>query len=255
MDFKIFFKFFIKYAYLKYVFTILVVLFFRFGLGFTFFSKTILFEIILALFIYDLPAYFNFKHWEINKVTRYRDLIEIFTSIFSTLHKSYECSKTAMNCNNDSSEEYKRLQKKFNYLATNVGYFTPEDIKEITKILDKQADNEEYVNFKIVELCNKDFQALQHIHSSYFETFCLDEELKDFFLLMVSNITKMERDVDLILNLDDKSQQLNCIDNFHLQVRNICDEVNIFYSDFFYEVEKNVPLNKERYIKHVFGGI
>lgn len=233
MDFKIFFKFFIKYAYLKYVFTILVVLFFRFGLGFTFFNKTILFEIILALFIYDLPTYFNFKQWEINKVTRYRDLIEIFTSIFSTLYKSYGFIKP----------------------VTNVGYYTPENLKDITKNLDISATNKGYVDFNLVKLCNKDFQALQHIHSSYFETFCLDEKLKDFFLLMVSNITKMERDVDLILNLDDKSQQLNCIDNFHLQVRNICDEVNIFYSDFFYEVEKNVPLNKERYIKHVFGGI
>jgi len=253
MDFRIFFRFFIKYAYLKYVFIILVVLFFRFGLGFTFFSKTILFEIILALFIYDLPTFFNFKHWEANKVIRYRDLIEIFTSIFSILYKSY--SKSTMNYNGDSTEEYERLQNKINYLATNVGYFTPEDIREVTKLLDKLADNEEYVNFNIVKLCNKDFQALQHIHAPSFENFCCDEKLKEDFLLMVSNITKMERDVDLILNLDDKSQQLNCIDNFHLQVRNICDEVNIFYSDFFYEVEKNIPLNKERYIKHVFGGI
>lgn len=255
MDFKNFFKFFIKYAYLKYVFIILVVLFFRYGLGFTFFSKTILFEIILAVLIYDLPAFFSFKHWEANKIIRYRDLIEAFTSIFSVLYKSYDCSKVARNCDNDPTEEYRRLQKKFNCLATNVGYFTPEDIKEITKILDKLAENEEYVDFNIVKLCNKDFQTLQLIHASSFENFCCDENLKEDFLLMVSNITKMERDVDLILNSNDKSQQLDCIDNFHLQVRNICDEVNIFYSDFFYEVEKNVPLNKERYIKHVFGGI
>ena len=90
MDFKNFFKFFIKYAYLKYVFIILVVLFFRYGLGFTFFSKTILFEIILAVLIYDLPAFFSFKHWEANKIIRYRDLIEAFTSIFSVLYKSLQ---------------------------------------------------------------------------------------------------------------------------------------------------------------------
>ena len=252
MDFKIFFKFFIKYAYLKYVYIILAVLFFRYGLGFTFFSKTILFEIILALFIYDLPAYLNFKHWEANKVIRYRDLIEIFTSVFSVLYKSYDCSKLIVNGDEYTKKEYKKIANKFNYLATNVGYFTQEDIKEVAEMLDKLAKNKEDVDFNLVKLCNKDFQSLQLIHAPFFDEFCCDEELKENFLLMISNITKMDRDVDLILSLTDRSQQLNCIDNFHLQVRNICDEVNIFYSNFFYEVENNIPLNKER---HIFGGI
>lgn len=233
MDFKIFFKFFIKYAYLKYVYIILTVLLFRYVLGFTFFSKIILFEIILALFIYDLPAYLNFKHWETNKIIRYRDLIEIFTSIFSVLYKSYGYIKP----------------------VTNVGYYTPENLRDITDTLNNAAINKEYVDFNLVKLCNKDFQSLQLIHASYFEEFCCDENLKEDFLIMISNITKMDRDVDLILSLTNRSQQLDCIDNFHLQVRNICDEVNIFYSNFFYEVERNRALNKEQYIKHVFGGI
>jgi len=232
MDIKIFFEYFKKYAYKKYLWILVALLFLRYALGVVFFNKEIIFSIILALLIYDLPFYLNFKHWETNKVIRYRDLIEIFTSIFSTLCKSYNI-------------EIK--------LATNVGYYTSEYIKEITDKLDNSAMNKEYVNFNLVQLCNKDFQTLQHIHASYFEEFCCDEVLKDFFLLMVGNITKMDRDVDLILNLNDNSQQLNCIDNFHLQVRNICDEVNIFYSDFFNEVNQNIPITKNSYMKQIMG--
>ena len=233
MDITIFFKYFSKYAYKKYIWILLSIWILRYCCGFEFFNKSIVFSIMLALLIYDLPFYLKFKHWETNKVFKYRDLIEIFTSIFSVLYKSYSYIKS----------------------VTNVGYYTPENLKDITDKLDNSATNKEYVDFNLVKLCNKDFQALQLIHASYFEEFCCDEELKDFFLLMVGNITKMDRDVDLILNLDDNSQQLDCIDNFHLQVRNICDEVNIFYSRFFKEVEKNIPLNKDRYMKRIIGGI
>jgi len=237
MDIKVFLKYFIKYAYKKYIYTVLAVLFFRYGLGFTFCGGIILFEIILALFIYDLPAYLKFKHFEANKITKYRDLIEIFTSILSNLCKSYGINL-----------------KKNRTLITNVGYYTPENVKEITNTLDKVAKNKENVDFKAAKLCNKDFQSLQYIHSSYFESFCCDEDLKEDFLLTIGNITKMDRDVDLILNLTNPEQQLDCIDNFHLQVRNICDEINIFYEGFFYEVEKNIPINKNGYINNVIGG-
>lgn len=233
MNFKIFINFFTKYAYSKYVYTILVVLFLRYGYGFTFFSKTVLFEIILALLIYDLPTYLNFKHWEANKIIRYRDLIEIFTSIFSVLYRSYGYIKP----------------------VTNVGYYTPENLKDITDKLDNSAVNKEDVDFNLVKLCNKDFQSLQLIHAPYFEEFCSDEDLKEDFLLLTSNIAKIDRDLDLILSLTDLSQQLDCIENFHLQVRNICNEVNIFYSRFFYEIEKNIPMNKSRYMNEVIRGI
>lgn len=233
MDIKIFWIYFKKHAYKKYLYIALFLIFLRFGLGFKFFNADVVFSIILALLIYDLPFYLNFKHWENNKILKYRDLIEIFTSISSILYRAYGYIRP----------------------STNVGYYSPKYLKDITALLDNSAANKDYVDFNLVKLCNKDFQSLQYIYSSFFETYCCDEESKDYFLLLVGNITKMERVVDLILNLDDQSQQLDCIDNFHLQVRNICDEVNIFYSNFFYEVERNIPLNKEQYMKHVLGGI
>ena len=227
-----FFKYFTKYAYKKYIYFILILLLLRYCMGFVFFDKNITFSVILALLIYDLPFYLNYKHWEINKINTYRDLIEIFTSIISILCKSYSIKAP----------------------LSNVGYFEHSLFKELLSKLDDSAANKNDVDFNIVKLCNKDFQSLQHIHAPFFEEYCCDEELKDYFLIMTSNITKIERDVDLIFNLDDNSLQLDCIDNFHLQIRNICDEVNIFYSKFFYEVEKNIPINKERYLNEIIRG-
>lgn len=229
MDIKIFFEYFKKYAYKKYLWILVALLFLRYGLGVVFFNEEIIFSIILALFIYDLPSYYNFKHWEINKVIIYRDLLEVFTSIISVLYKAYGYWEP----------------------TTNVGYFIPAKIKEISEELNNCALAKKNVDFNIVKLCYKDFQSLQYIYEPFFEKYCSDEKQKDYFSLLTGNITKMERDVHLILNLIEQSQQLDCIDNFHLQVRNICDEVNIFYSDFFNEVEKNIIMTKHLYMKQI----
>lgn len=229
MDIKIFFAYFFKYAYKKYLCVLVALLFLRYGFGVVFFNKEIIFSIMLALFIYDLPFYFNFKHWETNKIVIYRDLLEIFTSILSVLYKAYGYWKP----------------------ITNVGYFIPEEIKENSEDLNNLALKKRDVDFNMVKLCYKDFQALQYIHAPFFEKYCCDDEQKDCFSLLTGNITKMERDVHLILNLTEQSQQLDCIDNFHLQVRNICNEINIFYSELFYEVGKNIPMTKDSYMAQI----